>query len=95
MRYVNSAYTYSPQKSNVISADNGDSAYHVRMWQHGLKHSHANLMRPFFFVAPHAGAWIETVLLRNDGKLWIVAPSLGVWAGLWFMRLACVMDLGA
>ena len=48
MRYVNSAYTYSPQDSNVISVDNGDSAYHVRMWQHGLKHRHANLMRPFF-----------------------------------------------
>ena len=47
MRYVNSAYIYSPQNSNVISADNGDYAYHVRMWQHGLKHSHANLMRPF------------------------------------------------
>ena len=46
-------------------------------------------------VAPHAGAWIETVPLRNDGKLWIVAPGLGVWAELWFMRLACVMDLGA
>ena len=52
MRYVNSAYTYSPQNSNVISADNGDSAYHVRMWQHGLKHRHANLMRPFFSSLP-------------------------------------------
>ena len=52
MRYVNSAYTYSPQDSNVISVDNGDSVYHFRMWQHGLKHSHANLMRPFFCRSP-------------------------------------------
>lgn len=36
-------------------------------WERGLKHQNVHLDSQYH-VAPHAGVWIETVPLRNDGK---------------------------
>ena len=30
-------------------------------------------------VAPRAGAWIETQLLKTSIDIWIVAPRAGAW----------------
>ena len=30
-------------------------------------------------VAPHAGAWIETMVLLGRSRLWVVAPHAGAW----------------
>ncbi len=37
-------------------------------------------------VAPHAGAWIETVVSRLHCLLWIVAPHAGAWIETNLMR---------
>ena len=36
-------------------------------------------MRKQFVVAPHAGAWIETVYMQGLSRMWNVAPHAGAW----------------
>ena len=31
------------------------------------------------FVAPHAGAWIETQVPKSSGAMLVVAPRAGAW----------------
>ena len=47
----------------------------------GLKHLHILWGHTTFFVAPHAGAWIETELVRKAKTLDkdVVAPHAGAW----------------
>ena len=45
----------------------------------GLKHWHSNLRILIALVAPHAGAWIETLMQGNPVPLPAVAPHAGAW----------------
>ena len=48
-------------------------------WVRGLKLR--KLVRLFIMngVAPHVGAWIETVEIVADGEFFCVAPHVGAW----------------
>ena len=45
----------------------------------GLKLSNPGLTKAPHTVAPHAGAWIETVMFRSGGPYRSVAPHAGAW----------------
>ena len=45
----------------------------------GLKHPKKWKGKKAFWVAPRAGAWIETVFIANISTLKIVAPRAGAW----------------
>ena len=49
------------------------------MRERGLKHTNRQGLKKPILVAPHAGAWIET--LENDGEPTTldVAPHAGAW----------------
>ena len=44
-----------------------------------MKPPHRGKTVAIFWVAPRAGAWIETTALRNDTTMEIVAPRAGAW----------------
>ena len=45
----------------------------------GLKLRHSPLAIPQAYVAPHAGAWIETVVKAHARRGALVAPHAGAW----------------
>ena len=49
------------------------------MWVRGLKQSDNVQCRWSICVAPHVGAWIETLLEHGIPKKWRVAPHVGAW----------------
>ena len=49
------------------------------MWERGLKPQTGIAVSVGQRVAPHVGAWIETILVYNDNPLSYVAPHVGAW----------------
>ena len=49
------------------------------MRERGLKLYALKFVRKYPFVAPHAGAWIETILNEVNNYRNIVAPHAGAW----------------
>ena len=49
------------------------------MWVRGLKHELAIACRLSLNVAPHVGAWIETLSEETGSKIAGVAPHVGAW----------------
>ena len=49
------------------------------MWERGLKHSSLCELQQRLFVAPHVGAWIETLLPEYQSSFTEVAPHVGAW----------------
>ena len=49
------------------------------MQERGLKHRHRPCVGYVFWVAPRAGAWIETPTKRSGSRRRIVAPRAGAW----------------
>ena len=45
----------------------------------GLKHAIVQYRHPALTVAPHAGAWIETLMDCDVQVLFTVAPHAGAW----------------
>ncbi len=45
----------------------------------GLKHETTKSGDPVNIVAPHAGAWIETLVLELNELMYSVAPHAGAW----------------
>ena len=45
----------------------------------GLKHNRSKFVLPYNYVAPRAGAWIETAMLRAMNIPEQVAPRAGAW----------------
>ena len=48
------------------------------MWGRGLKLYLGNL-KTYLIVAPHVGAWIETLIVTFALGLFEVAPHVGAW----------------
>ena len=49
------------------------------MWVRGLKHFSYSVTPAESYVAPHVGAWIETVYQECDKQHTNVAPHVGAW----------------
>ena len=47
------------------------------MWERGLKLADAEVAVLRVQVAPHVGAWIETLMISSSFKLQKVAPHVG------------------
>ena len=45
----------------------------------GLKYLPMLRLIPLLVVAPHAGAWIEMIVVTLCRFLWTVAPHAGAW----------------
>ena len=45
----------------------------------GLKRLYNSHTISALVVAPHAGAWIETLIMMNTSHIWSVAPHAGAW----------------
>ena len=52
----------------------------------GLKRP-LSLIMSLSYVAPHAGAWIETVLISCQPLTYVVAPHAGAWIETLFKNL--------
>ena len=52
----------------------------------GLKHIHRDGFYHLIVVAPHAGAWIETVKTTLGTLKSVVAPHAGAWIETYHLR---------
>ena len=53
------------------------------MWVRGLKHAKHEGFNGETGVAPHVGAWIETVYGAHWAQKEFVAPHVGAWIETW------------
>ena len=60
----------------------GSTALSHPMWVRGLKHNSLSLFPPDR-VAPHVGAWIETIFIFINYIFITVAPHVGAWIETW------------
>ena len=49
------------------------------MWVRGLKLNTLNIVNVLLYVAPHVGAWIETIYTQDCNRQRSVAPHVGAW----------------
>ena len=54
----------------------------------GLKHFRLKMLLSFAVVAPHAGAWVETIKTRKFSYFNGVAPHAGAWVETESIRIA-------
>ena len=47
--------------------------------ERGLKHSKGHAYNTPTYVAPRAGAWIETEVIQIRYRYYVVAPRAGAW----------------
>ena len=55
-------------------------------WERGLKRIRAENSHHEKEVAPHVGAWIETLIRSIEGTSLSVAPHVGAWIETWHSR---------
>ena len=65
-------------KQNELDAANEEDTSHP-MWVRGLKHSWRTVNDDVIEVAPHVGAWIETITREPLALIPTVAPHVGAW----------------
>ena len=66
---------------------NGE-AESLPMWERGLKQAVVCESAHECAVAPHVGAWIETLVSGCASQAWLVAPHVGAWIETLFNRFA-------
>ena len=49
------------------------------MWVRGLKLTPGTILSRTALVAPHVGAWIETLIRHKVMRFRLVAPHVGAW----------------
>ena len=67
-----------------------DSRMSHPMWVRGLKLSYKLMIVSQLLVAPHVGAWIETLSIKQVEESEAVAPHVGAW-----IETSCTMRVRA